>query len=47
MRNRRYTDNWDRVIPLFYKKCKFNDTATIVNDIYAARQRNSSVKLLN
>jgi len=46
----RETDNWDRVIPFYnlsYKKCEFNDTATIVTDIYAATQRNSSAKLLN
>ena len=42
VRNRRYTENWDPVIPLFYKKCKFNDTEIQFSDIYAVTQRKSS-----
>jgi len=40
-------DNWDEVISLFYKQCKCNDKTTIISDIYAAKQRHSSAKLLN
>ena len=40
-------DNWYECIPLYYKYCKINDTTIVISDIYAAKKRKISAKLLN
>ena len=39
--------NWYEAIPLYYKYCKINDTTIVISDIYAAKKRKISAKLLN
>ena len=39
--------NWYEAITLYYKYYKINDTTIVISDIYAAKKRKLSAKLLN